>query len=159
MNLLSPDLEPLWIARYDYQAGWRLPLHAHEDYFQAILILHGEGTVLVDQHRLPFKKDQLFFFPPGRAHGLETAARGAVKTLDTKFFIRKANLKAACQNVPAVHPLSGPRIITLFEAIYGEARRHQPYSIELCRVLLLELVLLLLANESPANHAQEIVPP
>ena len=47
MPLLTQDIEPLWIARYDYEPLWHLPPHAHDDYFQIILIVSGTGEAVI----------------------------------------------------------------------------------------------------------------
>src|SRR5882757_2323346 len=95
MALLTPDVEPLWIARYDYEAGWRLPLHAHDDYFQLIFVQSGTGEALLGPDRLSFQAGQLFIRPRLR-HGLTAGRVATVRTLDTKFRIRKSALRRAC---------------------------------------------------------------
>jgi len=54
MPLLTRDIEPLWIARYDYEPQWHLPPHAHDDYFQIILIVSGTGQAIIGPERRPF---------------------------------------------------------------------------------------------------------
>jgi AraC-like DNA-binding protein len=146
MGLLSPDVEPLWIARYDYQPGWQLPLHVHEDYFQMMLVIDGEGEALVDRERIRLKKGQLFFLRPGLPHGIETGSEQPVRTLDTKFFVRRSALRQACLRLHSVKAEVGARPRALLEAMYAEARRHERWSGDICQLMLTQLLLALLAD-------------
>ena len=153
MPILTPDVEPLWIARYDYEPGWRLPLHAHDDYFQLIFIVSGTGDALIDAERRPFHAGQMLFLRPGLKHGLQAGPTDPVRTLDTKFVLHRANLRAACRRLDAFHPKVDPRVFALLEAIHAEARRHGPFTNELCQTLFAQLLLRLLQQEPPATLA------
>jgi hypothetical protein len=84
---LTRDVEPLWIARYDYEPLWHLPRHAHDDYFQIILIVSGTGEAVVGADRSAFGAGQLLFFLPRLAHSLTARPTAPVRTLGTKFHI------------------------------------------------------------------------
>jgi AraC-like DNA-binding protein len=153
MPLLTPDVEPLWIARYDYEPGWRLPLHAHDDYFQLILMVSGEGEALLAAERRPFHAGQLLFLPPRFRHGLEAGAIGPVRTLDTKFRLHHPRLRAACRRLEIFHPRVDERVITLLEAIHAEARRHGPHTEDICQNLFAQLLLWLLQAKTLPSPA------
>src|SRR5262245_54739928 len=104
MALLTPDVEPLWIARYDYPPGWRLPLHSHRHYFQMIMVVSGAGEALVGDTRTALRDSLLLFLRPGLRHGLETAVNSTVRTLDTKFHIHRPELRRACMRLEPVRP-------------------------------------------------------
>jgi AraC-like DNA-binding protein len=153
MTLLTPDVEPLWIARYDYEPGWRLPRHAHDDYFQLILVVSGTGEALLGPERRRFHAGQLLFLPPRFKHGLEAGAEGPVRTLDTKFLLHHAKLRAACRRLDVFHAKVDDQVVALLEAIHAEARRHGPYTKEVCQNLFAQLLLRLLQAEPPAAPA------
>ena len=95
MTLLTRDVEPLWIARYDYEPLWHLPPHAHDDYFQLILIVSGTGEAAIGADRHAFSAGQMLFIRPGLVHGLTAGPTEPVRTLDTKFLLHRANLRGA----------------------------------------------------------------
>lgn len=146
MHLLTPDVEPLWIARYDYEPGWRLPLHAHEDYFQIIYIQNGTGETLIGSTQKAFEAGQLLFLKPRLRHGL-TAGSTTVRTLDTKFRINSPALRRACGRLASFQPHTGPGVVAALEAIIAEARHHGELTNELCQALLAQILILLLRGE------------
>lgn len=149
--LLTPDVEPLWIARYDYEPGWQLPAHAHEDYFQLILLLSGSGEVNVGARRIPFHAGQMLFLRPGLQHGLQAGPSEPVRTLDTKFVLHHAQLRTACGKLGTFHARADERVVALLEAIHAEARRQAAYSTALCQAMFTQMLLLLLEKDAPAT--------
>ena len=147
MSLLTPDVEPLWIARYDYEPLWHLPLHAHDDYFQLILIVSGAGEALIAEERRPFQAGHMLFLRPGLAHGLQAGPDGPVRTLDTKFLLRRAKLHAACRSLESFHTKADERVIAILEAIHAKARQTGQFSNALCQTLLTQLLLHLLQRK------------
>src|SRR5882762_4800480 len=118
MVLLSPDVEPLWIARYDYEPGWHLPSHVHADYFQMLFIAGGTGHALLGADRARFAAGQLLFVRPRLKHGLEADAASTVRTLDTKFYVRRAEFREACRKLDSFHANVDPRVVPLIEALH-----------------------------------------
>lgn len=146
MPLLTRDVEPLWIARYDYEPLWHLPPHAHDDYFQIILIMSGAGDAVIGPDQRAFGPGQLLFLRPRLVHSLTAGPNEPVRTLDTKFFLHRQNLRIACRRLPSFHPRVDERAVALLEAIHAEARRHGPFSNALCQTLFAQLLLRLLEN-------------
>ena len=153
MPLLTPDVEPLWIARYDYEPGWQLPPHSHDDYFQLILFVSGEGEALVGASHHLFQAGHLLFLRPRLRHGLTAGTTATVRTLDTKFRIPSPELRHACQQLDSFHRHVGTGISDLLEAILAEARRHGALTNEFCQTLLTQLLLLLLRQEPSPDAA------
>lgn len=156
MALLTRDVEPLWLARYDYRPGWSLPRHRHERFFQLIHVISGTGTALVGGEAVPLAAPQIFFFRPGLEHGLALTRRSAVQTLDTKFRVHRPALRRACLRLPPVGPAPDRRILVLLETMHAEAERGGRLAGELCQTLLTEVLLLLLqasAIPSPLEPA------
>jgi AraC-like DNA-binding protein len=149
MALLTPDVEPLWIARYDYEAGWQLPPHSHEDYFQMILIAGGTGEAVIGTDTLRFQSGHLLFLRPKLLHGLVADAKSKVCTVDTKFRVKHRALAQACGRIASFHTVIDSRIPILFEAIHAEARRHGDLAKEHCQ-LFLEQILLVILQADPA---------
>ena len=152
MPLLTSDVEPLWIARYDYEPGWQLPLHAHEDYFQIIYVQSGTGEALIGSSRRPFAAGHLLFLRPHLRHGLNAGDKATVRTLDTKFRIRLPALRRACNRLEAFQTGIDPGVVSALEAIIAEARHHGALTNELCQALLAQ-ILLLLVRRQPAGGA------
>ena len=144
MPLLTRDVEPLWIARYDYEPLWHLPPHAHDDYFQIILIVSGTGEAIIGTDQRAFGPGQLLFLRPRLVHSLIAGPNEPVRTLDTKFLLHRKNLRTACRRLASFHPHVDERVITLLEAVHTEARRHGPFSNALCQTLFAQLLLRLL---------------
>ena len=144
MPLLTRDVEPLWIARYDYEPLWHLPPHAHDDYFQIILIVSGTGDAVIGADHRAFGPGQLLFLRPRLVHSLTAGSNEPVRTLDTKFLLHRQNLRTACRRLPSFHPRIDERAVALLEAIHAEARRHGPFSNALCQTLFAQLLLRLL---------------
>ena len=48
-------VDVLWIARYDYQAGWALRPH-HHTYFQMIFVVDGKGTFTLGESVIPWQR-------------------------------------------------------------------------------------------------------
>ena len=144
MPLLTRDIEPLWIARYDYEPLWHLPPHAHDDYFQIILIVSGTGEVVIGTDPRAFGPGQLLFLRPRLVHSLTAGPNEPVRSLDTKFLLHRKNLRTACRRLASFHPQVDERVVALLEAIHAEARRHGPFSNALCQTLFGQLLLRLL---------------
>ena len=96
MPLLTRDIEPLWIARYDYEPQWHLPPHAHDDYFQIILIVSGTGEAIIGAERRPFGAGQMLFLRPRLVHSL-TAWPLLERTLSDA--VRPTSLTAARRSI------------------------------------------------------------
>jgi len=159
MTLLTRDVEPLWIARYDYRPGWQLPLHRHEDYFQLIQVISGKGTVVLGATSVPLESNQVLFFAPGVDHGLEIARESSVRTLDTKFRVSHTALRRSCLKIQPVHRQADRRVQTLLETMHAEAELRGSLSGEICQTLLTQVLLLLLQKFPAAPVVSPALPP
>jgi AraC-like DNA-binding protein len=147
---LTRDIEPLWIARYDYEPLWHLPPHAHDDYFQIILIVSGTGEATIGADRRTFGPGQLLFLRPRLVPSLTAGATDPVRTLDTKFLLHRKNLRAACRQLEPFQSRVDHRVAALLEAIHAEARRHSNFTNALCQTLFAQLLLRLL-DDTPTG--------
>lgn len=153
MPLLTPDVEPLWIARYDYEAGWQLPPHRHRSFFQAIYIVSGSGRAIVGQREFHFTAGHLLFLAPSLRHGLIADEHQRICTVDIKFRVNHPGLAEECRGIPACAPAGDARIAGLLEAALAEARRHRGLTMELCQCLLQQALVLLLRAASGGGDA------
>ena len=80
-----------------------------------------------------------------------------MRTLDIKFNIGNPALRRACNRLASVHRHPDRRIVPLVEAIHAEAQRADPYSADLCRVLLTQVLLLILRGTP--QPTPEVPPP
>lgn len=131
MTLIATDVEILWAARFDYRAGWALTLHAHE-FFQIIHVLDGAGAWRIDREAPAIAPGQTAVLAPGRLHGLEATSK--VRTLDIKFRIRRAALRKACLDAPALQ--RRPGAAERLERIRCAGASREPHFRERCRLLL-----------------------
>jgi len=143
MTKLPVDV--LWIARYDYRAGWRLQLHQH-DYLQMILFLDGKGEFRAGKRKLPIRGGELFLIRAGETHGLH--AQTLMRTLDVKFRVVSGAFERSLQNAALHVPCRDPGIAARLERIRAEGEHKPPYYRELCSVLLTEILYLYLRQDS-----------
>ncbi len=145
-RLLSPDLEVLWVARFDYHPGDAVGVHDH-DYCQMVLILDGQGHWLPDASKA-LAADQLAILPPVRPHGLH--ADSTVRSLDIKFQIHHPPLAQAFAALPALldpAPATAARHLHAVLAAAQDGPRRDERSQAALQVLLLEMMI---AHQDPA---------
>lgn len=111
-------LEVLWVARYDYQPGWRLREHRHE-YYQIIYILDGRGQFILDGQEYTMEQNMVFIIKSGTSHELITSDH-TVKTLDVKFLLQDPFLRMELEQCMPVMQSKEPLLKLLFEKIREE---------------------------------------
>jgi AraC-like DNA-binding protein len=84
-DLRDSQLQLLWTARIDYSSGSRVELHQHNDYDQLLVILSGEGEVLIDGRSCTVKEGSAYLLLRGVQHSF--LFNGETITLDFKFRI------------------------------------------------------------------------
>lgn len=156
MRLLTRDVELLWISRYDYRARWRLPLHAHTDFHQLIVVVNGEAIALIGEERRTVRKGEILLLPPGLRHGLEIPPGNRIHTIDTKFRIHHAPLRRQCDDIGPLVISPDPRIAILLEAILAEAEKESSVTHDLCQILLTQVLLLLLEQKRAERPPQQV---
>jgi AraC-like DNA-binding protein len=141
--MVTPMVEVLWTARYDYEPGWTLSPH-HHSFFQIIYCLGGRGTLTLAGRPYALAPRTLFLIAPAHVHGLVAAS--AVKTLDIKFRVRDAQLRRALMDLPPVLRRADETAPYLLERIRHEGAARQPFFRELCAASLAELVIALIRH-------------
>lgn len=89
--LRDAQLKTLWMARIDYSAKSGVNPHAHDDFYQLLIVLEGKGEVQIDGKHYPICGGYFYVFPQGVRHGFRFSAESI--TLDVKFSIYDEGLK------------------------------------------------------------------
>ena len=143
-------VQVLWIARYDYNPGWRLTLHDHNHY-QIIYICDGAGVFFLGENTHTVRPGMLYFIGRNCPHGLHTNKSSSLKTLDIKFMVTNNSEfhdKLGMLNARAIHCTSDPR--TLLERIRNEGENQNDYYHEMSNMYLMQLLVNLL-REYPSK--------
>ncbi|WAH43416.1 AraC family transcriptional regulator [Alicyclobacillus fastidiosus] len=85
-QLRDNQLRVLWIARIDYSRNSGVKPHAHDDFFQFILVTEGAGSVRVKNQSFPCRTGDGFLFEQGAEHSFHYTAD--TTTLDFKFIVQ-----------------------------------------------------------------------
>lgn len=145
-------VDVLWIARYDYAAGWRLRPHSH-NYLQMILFLDGQGQITVGGVTCPIQGNELFLVRPDETHGL--FAETMVRTLDVKFRVTPGPLASSLQEAPGMIRWVGPGVAARLERIRSEGELKAPWYRELCGALLTEILYMYLREDTPTAAVED----
>jgi AraC-like DNA-binding protein len=143
-------VDVLWIARYDYDAGWSLRLHRH-DYLQMIFFLDGKGVFSLSGKKFDVHGGELFLIPADETHGLR--AETQMRTLDVKFRVAAGPLARNLSRAPKVMQWSGPNAVALLERIRTEGELKSQWYRELCSVLMTEVLYLYLRHNPDGTFA------
>ncbi len=147
-----PLVDVLWIARYDYHAGWSLRPH-HHNYFQMILFLDGKGAFTLAGSPFTLRGGELFLIKPGETHRL--SAESIVRTLDVKFRVARGPFERRLRRAAPTLAWNDPSLAARLERIRLEGDRKRPWYRELCGTLLSEILYLYLrrGDDSPVDAA------
>ena len=148
--MLLETAEVLWTARYDYNPGWVVKVHAHE-FFQAVYLIDGDGTLTLGGGRYGLRPAHILLAAPGVRHGLEAASR--VRTLDIKFRVHDDALAGSLRRIRPAYGPAEPNLRGLFERIWEEGSGRAPFRRQMCAVYLIELLLLLRRTAARRNPA------
>lgn len=141
-------VDVLWIARYDYRAGWILRLHQH-DYLQMILFLDGTGEFIADGRMIPIRGGELFLIRSGETHGLR--AKTLMRTLDVKFRVVSNEFEKRLQGASQLVHCQDAGMAARLERIRSEGEHKAVYYREVCSVLLTEILYLYLRQDARAG--------
>lgn len=152
--MLSENVNVLWVARYDYQAGWVLEEHYH-NYYQIIYIINGLGEFYHDKNTYNIKAESLYLIRPGIYHGLQAESKESIKTFDIKFQINSKELESKLREIKSVH--YGVEAKSVLEHIRMEGLKKRHLFQEFSSLYLYKLLLLLLReDDSQSNEGEEL---
>ena len=137
----------LWVARYDYNAGWELTRHRH-DYYQIIYFLEGSGQVFLNSERYPIQEDTLLFIRPQDLHGLSTSQNCCIKTLDLKFMVKDEELRVELSGLPGFMTMDNAMIKELLLNIKEEGLKKKYEYKTISNLYLIQMLLFLLRQGS-----------
>lgn len=135
---MAATVDVLWIARYDYEPGWKLQEHQH-DFFQAIHALAGDANVEAHGRAMKIGEGKLWLIPPGTGHAMRLDEDRGLRTLDVKFQVSDPALRAALSALPPIMPC--PEAEATLERIRREGLARRPYFRHRCGAMLLELLI------------------
>lgn len=135
---MAKEIDVLWIARYDYEAGAQLSPHRH-DFFQLIYALAGEASAKADGEALALKGGDLWIIGPGTEHRMQVDDRRGFRTLDVKFRVHDEELGRALARLPAV--LAFGRAGVVLEEIRREGLERRFWFRRRCSTLLLDMLI------------------
>ncbi|MBI4889793.1 MAG: helix-turn-helix transcriptional regulator [Acidobacteria bacterium] len=149
----QPIVDVLWIARFDYQAGWVLRPHKH-DYYQLLLFLEGRGEFTVADEEFAVRGGACFLIRPGEAHSLR--ARTPVKTLDVKFRVSAGALAQALAGAARWLEWGQMGLAGKLERIRMEGERRAAWYQEMCSALFKEVLFLYLRQQQERTAPQHL---
>lgn len=94
------DVLILWSSRYDYDEGWRLRPHVHDDLYQLIYCLAGKGTAVVEGSAYDIASNAALLLKPGTMHEINDIGKEGLQTLDVKFVINDKTLIEELDKLP-----------------------------------------------------------
>lgn len=146
-------VDVLWIARYDYSAGWRLRPHRH-NYLQMILFLDGKGQITVEGATFPIQENELFLIRSNETHGL--FAHTLVRTLDVKFRVAPGLLEDGLREAARMVRWEGPGVAARLERIRSEGEMKASWYREMCGALLTEIIYMYLRRDQHRAVVEEV---
>lgn len=90
----------LWSSRYDYEEGWRLQSHVHNDFYQLIYCICGTGNAIIEKLPYNLRQNVALLLKPGTWHEIDNIGRAGLKTLDVKFIIGNDALARDLEEIP-----------------------------------------------------------
>lgn len=137
-------VDVLWIARYDYRAGWALRPHAH-DYHQMLVFLEGRAEFQVRGEGYAVRGGECFLIRPGEGHSMRAATQ--VRTLDVKFRVSAGSLAKALAGAAQWQEWAPIGLAARLERIRLEGERRAAWYREMCSAMFQEVLFLYLRQE------------
>ena len=145
------DVVLLWISRYDYNPGWQLLPHSHDEFYQLIYCISGEGCAHIDSWKGSFVPSSAMFIRPGEEHSIEEIGESGLKTLDIKFIINNPILADKLSIVPSFIPDCPDDIREKLELIRMEGEDQDYEYVQYGQLYLGQLLLDLLRMHLPVR--------
>jgi AraC-like DNA-binding protein len=154
-------VEVLWIARYDYEAGWRVERHSHR-FFQMIVAIDGSATIELGPSKVILHIDDVLLITPGTPHALRADLGEPLKTLDTKFRVNDLEIAGALRGIRVPVNDQGQRVRQRLERVRIEGIQRRSWHRHVCNALLLDAVVALarmdLSGKPEEEDLKSIVP-
>lgn len=85
------QVQLLWTSRVDYDAGGKINLHRHIDYWQLLFVNRGRGVFQIGEHSFRANEDSCFLIPRNTEH--EFLFQEISITIDFKFVVQPEPLE------------------------------------------------------------------
>lgn len=89
--LRDNQLRISWISRIDYEKNSAVETHIHDDFYQLLYIIDGEGSIEINGHSYHFLPQHAYFIPKGSKHSFRFTQDSM--TIDFKFNINSQELE------------------------------------------------------------------
>jgi AraC family transcriptional regulator of arabinose operon len=87
LQLRDTHLRVLWVAGINYSKNSGVNPHVHDDFYQLLFVMEGEGTITINQHSFPSLAGHCYLIPQGVEHSFRFTQE--TTTLDFKFILEK----------------------------------------------------------------------
>ena len=144
---MDHSLEVIWTFMVDYAKDWGVRRHA-DDYFQMYYCIAGEGTMFLGDRDIVLKQNECLIIWPGQIHELYPIKSGQLRTIDTKFYVRDQELKAALFKAPQLITVTDPRFRELQQSMRNEWVTGALYAKEMATILFEQSILLFLRDNA-----------
>jgi AraC-like DNA-binding protein len=101
----SHDIEVLWLAETEYNAGASLKEHSHEEYFQIYYVIDSTGIFLINGEEHLLGKDMFVFAKPDTIHGIKelpSDIQTPLRILEVKFIVLNQEFGNELKQIPSV---------------------------------------------------------
>ena len=146
------DVLILWASRYDYDAGWKLLPHRHDDFYQIIYCVSGSGIAHVSTSDEAVVPSELIFLKPGYEHSIDHIGSEGLKTIDIKFIVRNTLLRKKLDSLPFFIKGCKPEIRDNLEQIRMEGESQDYDYIQYSQLYLSMILLDLLRMQQPLRR-------
>ncbi|WP_217594501.1 helix-turn-helix domain-containing protein [Cohnella sp. GbtcB17] len=148
--LRDPQLRLLWTARIHYRPDTGVTGHVHEDYYQLLVVLEGEGTLTAGGTEYGLGAGDCCLICPGVRHGFRFAAD--TLTLDFKFAVGEPRIARFLDRLP-MRPFLSEDSLSGLKTIFrlSLAHRRNPRPLLPLRIDTLYKSVLLGFTDSPAG--------
>ncbi|RXZ82681.1 AraC family transcriptional regulator [Paenibacillaceae bacterium] len=150
-------VEIQWAARYQYEQGGSLRMHAHS-FYQIIYFIDGKGTFTLDGEPYSIAPGIFFFIKPHIQHGFTPHSSSVNKTLDLKFQICQPELVNLVQLLPGALADEGQEIRLLLECIRNEGLHKRAFFSPLAALSLLQLIYRLARRQEELTDTSAVLP-
>lgn len=89
--LRDSQLRIIWISRIDYEKNSAVETHIHDDFYQFLYIIDGEGTIQINESSYDLCPQHGYFIPMGYEHNFHFTQDSM--TIDFKFNIISKEFK------------------------------------------------------------------
>ena len=122
MNNPYHEIEVLWLAETEYNAGSSLKEHSHSEYYQIYYVTESSGIFTVNGQEYELSKDMFVLACPGTSHGIQSASGtnlSPLRIIEVKFIVFNHELAHELRQLSAVS-FGNPQLRDKLYSIYKD---------------------------------------